>query len=121
VCLESGLCPSFYNFSIRFRNFADGSPHSINISYSKTSKEINGLRGIQKIYNIDVLMVDIEFVWRGLENKGKTNFSESFHPFRGEPDYQIPATYWLPKLYRTLSNFALYQPLFNSTQLSSSN
>jgi hypothetical protein len=37
------------------------------------------------IYNIGVLMVNIELMWGGLEMGGKTSFSESFHPFRAEP------------------------------------
>ena len=30
-------------------------------------------------------MVNIEFMWRGLETGGKTSFSESFQRFRAEP------------------------------------
>ena len=29
--------------------------------------------------------VNIEFMWRGLETRERTSFSESFHPFRAEP------------------------------------
>ena len=38
------------------------------------------------IYNIGVLTVNIEFMWRGLDTGERTmSFSESFHPFRAEP------------------------------------
>jgi hypothetical protein len=37
------------------------------------------------IYNIGVLTVNIEFMWRGLETGERRAFSESFHPFRAEP------------------------------------
>ena len=37
------------------------------------------------IYNIGVLMVNIEFLWRGLEMGERRAFSESFHPFHAEP------------------------------------
>ena len=30
-------------------------------------------------------MVNIEFMWRGLELGKRTSFSKSFHPFRAEP------------------------------------
>ena len=36
------------------------------------------------IYNIGLLTVDIEFIWRGWETGWKTSFSESFSPFRAE-------------------------------------
>jgi hypothetical protein len=36
------------------------------------------------IYNIGVLMVKIEFIWRGLETGERQAFSESFQPFRAE-------------------------------------
>ena len=36
------------------------------------------------IYNIGVLTVNIEFMWRGLETGERTSFSESFHSFRAE-------------------------------------
>jgi len=37
------------------------------------------------IYNIGVLTVNIEFMWRGLETGERRAFSESFQPFRAEP------------------------------------
>ena len=37
------------------------------------------------MYNIGVLTVNIEFMWRGLETGERRAFSESFHPFRAEP------------------------------------
>ena len=37
------------------------------------------------IYNIGVLTVNIEFMWRGLETGERRAFSESFHRFRAEP------------------------------------
>ena len=37
------------------------------------------------IYNIDVLTVNIEFMWRGLETGEWRAFRESFQPFRAEP------------------------------------
>jgi len=37
------------------------------------------------IYNIGVLTVNIEFMWRGLEPGGRRAFSKSFHPFRAKP------------------------------------
>ena len=37
------------------------------------------------IYNIGVLTVNIEFMWRGLETEERRAFSESFQPFRAEP------------------------------------
>jgi hypothetical protein len=30
-------------------------------------------------------MVNIEFMWRGLETGERRAYSESFHPFRAEP------------------------------------
>ena len=36
------------------------------------------------IYNIGLLTVNIEFIWRGWETGWKTSFSESFSPFRTE-------------------------------------
>jgi hypothetical protein len=38
----------------------------------------------EDIYNIGVLTVNIEFMWRGLETGKRTSFSESFHLFRAE-------------------------------------
>jgi hypothetical protein len=46
-------------------------------------KHVN--EGIQNIYNIGALTVNIEFMWQGLETGEKMSFSESFHPFRAEP------------------------------------
>jgi hypothetical protein len=37
------------------------------------------------IYNIRVLMVNIEFMWRGLATGERMSFSESSHPFCAEP------------------------------------
>ena len=37
------------------------------------------------IYNIGALIVNIEFMWRGLETGERQAFSESFQPFRAEP------------------------------------
>jgi len=31
------------------------------------------------------LMVNIEFMWRGLETGERRAFNQSFHPFRAEP------------------------------------
>ena len=36
------------------------------------------------IYNIGLLIVNIEFIWRGWEMGWKTSISESFPPFRAE-------------------------------------
>jgi hypothetical protein len=36
-------------------------------------------------YNIGVLTVNIEFMWRGLETGERRTFSKSFEPFRAEP------------------------------------
>jgi hypothetical protein len=41
------------------------------------------------IYNIGVLTVDIEFMWRCLEMGERTSFRESFHPFRARPHKSI--------------------------------
>jgi hypothetical protein len=38
-----------------------------------------------QIYNIGVLTVNIEFMWRGLETGERRAISESFQPFRAEP------------------------------------
>jgi hypothetical protein len=38
----------------------------------------------EDIYNIGVLTVNIEFMWRGLETGERTSFSEFFHLFRAE-------------------------------------
>ena len=46
-------------------------------------KHVN--EGIQNIYNIGALTVNIEFMWQGLETGEKISFSESFHPFCAEP------------------------------------
>ena len=37
------------------------------------------------IYNIGVLTVNIEFMWRGLETREGRAFNESFQPLRAEP------------------------------------
>jgi hypothetical protein len=52
---------------------------SINLLWQKN----NTIAG--KIYNITVLTVNIELMWRGLDTGERRVFSESFHPFRAEP------------------------------------
>jgi hypothetical protein len=42
-------------------------------------------QSVKWICNIGALMVNIEFMWRGLETGERRAFSESFHPFRAEP------------------------------------
>ena len=56
-------------------------------TYSICQSEIlyNYCASLSSIYNIGVLTVNIEFMWRGLETGERTSFSESFHPFRAEP------------------------------------
>jgi hypothetical protein len=36
-------------------------------------------------YNIGVLTVNIEFLWRGLDTGERQAFNQSFQPFRAEP------------------------------------
>ena len=37
------------------------------------------------IYNIGILMVNIEFMWQGLETGERRAYSEFFHPSRAKP------------------------------------
>ena len=41
------------------------------------------------IYNIGLLTVNIEFIWRGWETGWKTSFSESFCPFRASQIHSL--------------------------------
>ena len=54
-------------------------------AFSKFKKKTDLYNGRLYIYNISVLTVNIEFMWRGLETGERRAFSESFQPFRAKP------------------------------------